>query len=1590
MDIPNVESLFLYFNIAMVVFLVLGALFGFLKGFFKSTYNLAVFVGLLIIGIIISPIFVKIILNFDISSVVDVDYDGVIITSLSASITPIAEKIMPELAGKVVPGTEMYELVYQLMVTISRLIFIIVWYFLTISIFKFISWIVYLIIRPRKKNRKKKTLNSRLLGMGIGFVHVVVVMFIISIPMGGITSLAASAQNLIPSNDEGDLAFFEEETPLIDLASGDSDELMTLMIDFSKKLSKDYRKTVIGGISGFIKIDGEGLDERFFSSLFSVKYNKQNIRLTSELKKGLSIYSLIEEKIDEEISIQEVLSLDEETLNYIIDTIKELKIINIIPPVGLEFAYLTGELDMITQEDYQAILTEIKAVNFSNDISSIADVGVKAGKLGLLEKQETDYYLNLDVDKVKELFIGIGSLELLDAIDSFAFDLLLNMPEVNDALINANIDPEEINLSNVSLGDEVTNLGNIYEAFVEMKIAYNDETQTVNLELVSDDSINLFSTAIYESLLFSQNINVLTNILIEQLPAEYRDVLTIDIIEQNDFVSILSLGVILIKTNILSEEFDFTDLFGEETMDKIATHISNSHLLADNINGVLDIILTEADLPFKIDIPEDLTWYGDTGKTELKALLGSARQLFELGIAEENFVENLNSTNIEELSDVMDDSVILMHNMNNLLDFVIGESGINDTVTITIRDIDWESTEGKEEFRNILGSVALIFEAKLLDNPNLAELSDGTIDTNEDGIINEDDDNIINDLAKKLSSSIIIKDNLSSIIDQLVTTEIPDLEFETFTDPDDWTETELDSIFRSVKIIITKENIPEDLFALSENEIDTVLSSRLIGQIFVKTIEKEAEIGGSLHGLLIVQRAEGNWYDQYLGEVRVDGELRKLVKSAKILLGDNPNFDDPDNILDINAILDLTDAKLDELTNSIVLKDSISNQIIDLGNEEIIVVSIPQFDNRWNDEIPNFIKGIKTIVGEEVDLDNLNIDVNNIKNLTDGTVDPSDDEIGVMLSSLIISDTIIDKIIDLGETSGTLVVNLSVNDPRWYDTETEDGEIRKLIKAIKIFIDEEADLNDSNSFDINKIRTLTDGSVDPSDDEIGTMLSSLIISDTIIDKIIDLGDTSGTLIVNLSVNDPRWYDTETEDGEIRKLIKALKVLIGEEEDINNPSSIDVNTIKTLSDGSIDPNDDEIGTMLSSLIISDTIIDKIIGLGDTGGSLVVNLTATDARWYDTETEDGEIRRLIKTLKLLIGETGDLNDPSVIDIDEIISLDETAMNTLVTSIIIVDTAVNSIEDLTSSTGSLNNILIVPDDLTNEDYYGINGELKRFLTAVKTIRGAGTLENTTFNVDKFLGEDQETLLNSRIIEASAISYILSSDKLLIPDSVTPYYYLSNEDIVWERTYSGETLEDIGELRRFLSGVKTLVGVNTFADLAFDMNTMLAIDFTDVVKSRVLEATITDMVTELIETGPLNGLIKQPSNNYQWYYHETSNDVNVGLIRRGEFELTNSPTYQYSDLLGFLNAIQQMDSVGLNFNSVDMNTIAAINSTDLATAFWDYSRITRGSVATILNYVLKDVNHPLKPTFTDSQFSDKQDVIDGLDIFKYFVSLM
>ncbi|MCK9537442.1 MAG: hypothetical protein M0R05_07695, partial [Bacilli bacterium] len=260
-----------------------------------------------------------------------------------------------------------------------------------------------------------------------------------------------------------------------------------------------------------------------------------------------------------------------------------------------------------------------------------------------------------------------------------------------------------------------------------------------------------------------------------------------------------------------------------------------------------------------------------------------------------------------------------------------------------------------------------------------------------------------------------------------------------------------------------------------------------------------------------------------------------------------------------------------------------------------------------------------------------------------------------------------------------------------------------------------------------------------------------------------------------------------------------------------------------------------------------------------------------------------------------------------------------------------------------------------------------------------------------------ERDTVLASRVVETSAIVYVKESDKLTIPDKSKPdalarYYYFADEDIVWEKTS-----DDIGELRKFLNGIGFILGdTGNFDTFNFEMDNFLNIDdFSIILTSRTLEATLAAMTEDVIDN-ILTGFIKEPDNGYQWFYHPTSTEAGLtGEVRRGEFALT-ATSDQYSDLSGFLNAVKRMNDANLNFNSIDAYTIAAAATDDsaaLSTAMWDYSRVLRGSIATMLNETIAQIPIPdeyelFKPTFSDEDFQDKQDVKDALDQFAMFIN--
>lgn len=1135
-------DLILYFNIAVIAIIALGALIGLARGAFKSIYSLVVFVGLLVLGWLLTPIFAKMIMNFDVSRIYPLEIKGVVITKLNESITMLAGVISPSMETIVVSGSLAYEAVYEFIFMVIRIVSFIVWLVLMATIIKIIVKIIQKIILGKKAKEKKKA-GSRLIGLFVGAAHGLAIVMIISVLLSGIATLSPILKIGVAAIDSEDVSFNlalnEDERIYLENTVPIDPKILVEVVDFLE----EYRSTFGGQVSGLLKIKNQPFDEYVFSEMLSFKFEGQKVSLMGDLKKVITVFKILTDNIEGEISIESILALDEEILNDIFSNIAELELIGVAIPVGVE--YLNKQIDVISEETYNKLIADILEVDFASELNNLKDALLAANNVGIFQEHENlDYLLTLNIDDVNTIFKSLGKLELVELLGKVGLEFLLNSEKANDFFEKNNIEKADLNFTNVNIADEISNLGDIYAGFRGLNLSFDAEKKLI-FDNITDVAINTFGTAIYDSLLFSNNSGLLAKTLITVMPEDYRAIFTADDLNKTDFVAVLSLANVFLKANILdNENFDPLNLLTEENIDAISGYISSSDLLSSNVGALLEILLAQTGMPFEIEISEDIVWSGVSGKAELS------------------------------------------------------------------------------------------------------------------------------------------------------------------------------SLFSSAKILLAKTNLPADLFTLSAVELDSILGSSIITQAIVKIIEKEAAAGGMLDGFLIIDRVV-EWYDVYHGAVRVDGQLRKLFVSAKILFGDNPDFDDLNNLIKINNILSLTSEELDLLTDSIILKDSLANQLIKVGDAGILQINLPLFDLNWDTEIKNFIIGTKVLFGDDVDLNNITLGV---------------------------------------------------------------------------------------------------------------------------DDVIELS---------------------TEN-----------------------------------------------------------IDKVVN----------------------------------------------------------------------SIILVDTAVDKITALTASSGSMEGLLIIPDSLNNHDYHGVNGELKRFLVASKIIKGPGSIEDVTFEVDKFLGPEQEVLLDSKIFEASIINFVKTSDKLIVPliSEVARYYYLTDTNIVWERTYSENLLTDIGELRKFLNGISDIVGTGTFTDLTFTMATMLAVDFTNVLQSRVLEATIASMIADLINDGSLTGFVKEPANSYQWYYHKTSVDSLTREVRCGEYILTSQPTYQYSDLLGMLEAIQKMNDAGLSFDNIDYNSIAAGNPNDLASALWDYSRVMRGSIATLLNSSLSGVSNSAKPVFADTQFTTKGDVLSALVTFNAFIALL
>ena len=1831
----NFDSLLNSFDFAIIIMLALGALFGFLRGLFKSAYKLLVFLILLAAGWFLSPIIVRYLMDFDISSVQAITFESETITSINESIPILINSFVPELAGMVEPGTVAYATVQSVIFMVLRIAVLIVWLILMGTVFKFIFWIIYLIIKPKRRKGAKKGILSRLGGLGIGLCHTLIIIFLFSILLSGLTSMGNALVELLPEGAGPVLQETAEageepgEEPGQQEGGGSGISLPDLE-NFASvfELMSSYRETLMGKIAGAAKFKGVPGDEFFFDEMFSLKVKKPEvqIKIRKELLVLVRVYALIGENLEGEITPEALTQLDEEVLETVISEIRELKILNVAVPIGVEYARKAGLIDFMDDEEFEEAFEEILELDFGEEFAYLVQAYLQVVDLGLLSGEQPDF-LALDPEKVEELFQTLANLQLVELAGNIGFNYLMGLEGTQNFLNDIGVDPESIVIQGISWRSELGNIGTLYRAFRELGLTFEDGKPY--LGSITDEGINSFSEAVFNSKIFADNAVIFGRAVINMLPDDFKDLITVESLVKNDLASLLTLAKVLYDAGLLGDEINYETLFSEETIERIAEAVSNSNLLSSNLGRVLKTLLEQVELPFELaESTLERDWSGASGKREIKALLSAAGELMDLGLKDGDFFENLTTEKIDSLADKIAESSVLMGNMGNLIDYLFSEGVSLGDISIStdpVKDMDWESQAGRDEFKSIMRAMAAIFEGNLHQDPDFDNLSDGTEDVNGDGKI-DDADNLIKRLAESMSGSVLIRHNLNNLIDQIAGEATGDVKIAMFDDPDDWTSREIQALLRSVKIISKKENIPEDLFNLTNEELDIILSSTLICKSLVENLKGMTAEDGQLKDFLIIQYVGADdWYDRYDedGERIFDGELRKLFNSGRILLGDNPDFDNPEGLISLSTVLDLSDEDIDGILASQILKASFANQLIKLSREEDaqIVVKMEMGDPGWEAEIRSLIDSVKVLLGDEADLENLSIDPNTLKNL-------SEEDIDTVLASTIISDTIIRKLVEIGqEADGALVVRFDEDDPAWKASGSGAGELRHFISAAILILDEEDDLNSGDAVKVNKIAKLAEADVD-------VLVQSYILVDTAVKHLRSMTAPDGGLHEVLYLPDLTDDDYYGSSGEMKRFILAAKHLLdasGEDVELEELSTIKLGTlagenketilaseivketiirniekeaekedsvvklppelVRTESDKKKENWDDEIPKLLDAIIVilgEDSGIDDVsfdesrfLALTDPEistlvASRLISFTAVKTIEEKAEDEDslialpgelnpesgeyqeelwygenGELAKALKALaslgiasfdtggfdekkflslsdetinaiaasrvisytavktiqdnakdensilalpdelnpesggyqeELWYGENGELAkalravralEISSFDTDgfeqtKFLSLSDAQIDAIVASRVLSFTAVKTIEDnakddeslialpdvlnsekaeydeslwygangelakvlkalkalnlasfesdfslqavfeeakgpaedeviLASkvieatfinkiekeAAGSLAGTLIIPEDVVWERSGGDRGELRRFLIAIEVIIGEADLSTAEFDVDKFLGLNQNKLLDSSIVEASAIHFIINSDKLIIPhpaDQAT-YYFFENETIVWE----GED----GELRRFLAGIESILGTDSFATLTFTMDKFMEVDFELALRSRVLEATLADMVGGMI-SGPLNGMIKEPDNGYHWFHHATCEaaQADVRTIRRGEFVLPSGAN-QYSDLSGFLKAIQKFLDSGLNYENVNKYTIADADTQLLAEAMINYSRVIRGSIATLLNKALEDVDHPLKPEFSEEDFENATviQVKAALDAFSLFV---
>ena len=737
----NAQNVALAFTIVFLIFVVLNGFLGFLRGSKKSIFYLIVTAVVFGLGFGLMLIAISALMKMPVGKwlapLVSNVYPEITATSSMEDIVlGIITNQFPQFAQAVQEGSVTASFVLGIVAFAVKLVYIIALLILAFTLFKLIADIIWLIIRPKKKDgvRPKKTFGGRMIGFGIGAFKGAVYSLLIFTLIAGVASIATSAMAVAETttsnnNTEAVLVLSEGKASLItlDANEGSSNSSGSLFgdvdMDFLAGIVGAYRKSVPGAMFGAIKVSSVPFDEFLFDGVFSFDVQmgdeKVKVKLRSEIESVANAFAKVANEFDlQNPSLEAILSIGDEgeaALKRLVDAISDLKILKVAIPVALEIGMYSDFLkDENGENQLQQFFTPDQIPDLTNallgDIKSIGYSLVDARKVIAVfvgdseEEKDINTFLNLDSDAIKLLFDEdhLGGLDTIDILAPIGITYLTTIEAVKTSLDEFGLDLEQ--LTNMPEGatwsGEIAKLGDVYIALQDLlrdpetgRVFIDKDNYASIIDLFTEEKINNFVDTLFTSNLVNNASGALVTFAREKLlPEDYKQYITIGEgvkFDATECKAFLNAASCLVKSGFLSmfgeEGGNIGDMIDKLDVNDLARYLSQSTIVRDSLSNSLDLLLSNLsteEMQLRFGTFED---WDDAASTEvelrsvLKAMKILGKNLFNSEGENAGFsINTLAGLTEAELEAILTSKIM----RGTIVNFLVDNSGEGQTLSV--------------------------------------------------------------------------------------------------------------------------------------------------------------------------------------------------------------------------------------------------------------------------------------------------------------------------------------------------------------------------------------------------------------------------------------------------------------------------------------------------------------------------------------------------------------------------------------------------------------------------------------------------------------------------------------------------------------------------------------------------------------------------------------------------------------------------------------------------------------------------------------------------------------------------------------------